>query len=178
MTYKSDPVAEKLDKVAIVFSDATGLTSLQRRLKSDGPAPSRVLSWVLLASSVIGMAVQIGRPGSLGFWIVWMAWVMTSGIFRQLGPLGQSRILDEREAALFRRSHFTGMTWTLGLVVIGCLAIGLGKMGAMIQLWNLWAPQTPWDWLTITLFLIAFEVNVAVLAAISATPEPLEDEED
>jgi hypothetical protein len=38
--------------------------------------------------------------------------------------------------------------------------------------------RNPWDWLTITLFLIAFEVNVAVLAAISATPEPLEDEED
>src|SRR5690606_31652403 len=27
MTYKSDPVAEKLDKVAIAFSGATGLTS-------------------------------------------------------------------------------------------------------------------------------------------------------
>ena len=178
MTYRSDPIAEKLDKAAIAFSGATGLTRLQHKLKSDGPAPSRVLSWILLASTVIGMAVQIGWSGWLGFWIVWMAWLMTSVIFRQLGPLGQSRILDEREAALFRLSHFVGMMWTLGVVVLGCLAIGFGKMGAMLGLWDLWAPETPADWLSVTLFLLAFEVNVSVLAVISATPEPLEDEEE
>ena len=48
----------------------------------------------------------------------------------------------------------------------------------MLHMWNLWAPQTPMDWMTITLFLLAVENNVAVLAASAATPEPLEDEEE
>ena len=177
MTYKGDPIAEKLDKAAIAFSDATGLTRLQRRLQPGALAPSPVLPWVLLASSIAGMAVQISRPGWVGFWIVWAAWIATSGIFRQLGPFGQSRILDEREAATFRHSHFIGMMWTFGVVAIGCLTIGFGKIGAMLGLWNVWAPETPWDWLTITLFLFAFEGNVAALAAIGETPEPLEDDE-
>jgi hypothetical protein len=34
------------------------------------------------------------------------------------------------------------------------------------------------DWMTITLFLLAVEMNVAVLATSAAMPEPLEDDEE
>ena len=43
---------------------------------------------------------------------------------------------------------------------------------------SFWAPQGPTDWIAIGLFLLAVESNVAVIAASSATPDPLDDGED
>jgi hypothetical protein len=34
------------------------------------------------------------------------------------------------------------------------------------------------DWMTLTLFLLAVETNVAILAASAAMPDPLEDDEE
>jgi hypothetical protein len=34
------------------------------------------------------------------------------------------------------------------------------------------------DWMTLTLFLVAIEGNIATLAASSAEPDPLEDDEE
>ena len=173
MTYKGDPIAEKLDKLA----EMTGVPRLQRKFKSDRQPRFLILPWVLLAFVVAGLGVQIAWPGWLGFWIVWMAWIGTSFLFQQLGPLGQPRKRDEREASEFRHGHVIGLMWTFGVAVIGSLTIAFGKMGALVGIWRLWAPETAADWMTITLFLLALEVNVAVLAANSATPEPLDDEE-
>lgn len=66
------------------------------------------------------MAVQIGRGGLAGFWVVWTA----------------------------------------------------------LRMGGLWAPQTPMDWMTITLFLLVVDLNVAILAASAAIPEPLDDDEE
>jgi hypothetical protein len=108
-----------------------------------------------------------------------MTWIFTIAL-QQWGPLHRprGREYDEREAALVRNGHFTGMMWALGVAVLGSLAIGLGKAGAIIRLWYVWAPETPWDWFAVTFFLLALELNVAILAASSAMPEPLEDGED
>ena len=122
--------------------------------------------------------LQIAVPGWLGFGVVWAAWMMTSFVFQQLGPLGQPRKRDEREAAEFRQGHFVGLMWAFGVAVLGSLAIAFGKMGALVGIWNYWTPESAADWMTVTLFLLALEVNVATLAASAATPEPLEDGEE
>ena len=97
-----------------------------------------------------------------------------------LGPLGRrmNQRRDEREAAVVRHGHFTGLMVAFGVAVLGSLTFGLGKMGAMIGLWDVWAPTSGLDWMAITFFLLNLEANVAVLAASSATPEPLDDDED
>jgi hypothetical protein len=96
------------------------------------------------------------------------------------GPMNRpdGRKLDEREAAILRHGHFTGMMWALGVAILGSLTITFGTVWAMAGMGGLWAPQTPMDWMAITLFLLAVETNVAVLAASAAMPEPLEDDEE
>jgi hypothetical protein len=175
MTYKGDPIAEKLDRLA----EATGMPALQRKLQSRDPMRFRVLPSILLALAVTGMAVQIGWGGLTGFWLVWAGW-MGAFMCQPFGPMGRpgGRKLDEREAAIVRQGHFTGMMWALGVAILGSLVITLSTVWAIAGMGGLWAPQTPMDWMTITLFLLAVEFNVAVLAASAAMPEPLEDDEE
>jgi hypothetical protein len=175
MTYKGDPIAKKLDRLA----EATGMPALQRKLQSRDPMRFRVLPSILLALAVTGMAVQIGWGGLTGFWLVWAGW-MGAFMCQPFGPMGRpgGRKLDEREAAIVRQGHFTGMMWALGVAILGSLVITLSTVWAMAGMGGLWAPQTPMDWMTITLFLLAVEFNVAVLAASAAMPEPLEDDEE
>jgi hypothetical protein len=175
MTYKGDPIAEKLDQLA----EATRIPALQRKLQARDPMRFRVLPSVLLALAVAGMAVQIGWGGLSGFWIVWAGW-MGSFMCQPFGPMGgaRARKLDEREAAIVRQGHFTGMMWALGVAVLGSLVITFCTVWTMAGMAGLWAPRTPVDWMTITLFLLAVEMNVAVLAASAAMPDPLEDDEE
>jgi hypothetical protein len=175
MPYKGDPIAEKLDKLA----EATGIPQLSSKLERALPMRFRVLPLVLLAFAAVGMAVQIARPQWLGFWIIWAVWTATFA-FQQWGPLRNSRNrkLDEREAALVKNGHFAGMMWALGVAVLGSLAFALGKLGAMVHLWDIWTPETGMDWMAVTFFLLTLELNVAILAASAAMPEPLEDGED
>jgi hypothetical protein len=174
MTYKGDPIAEKLDKLA----EATRIPAFQRKLQARDPVRFRVLPSILLALAVAGMAVEIAWGGLAGFWIVWAGWMGTF-MCQPFGPMGRpgGRKLDEREAALVRQGHFTGMMWALGVAVLGSLTIAFGIAWDMLGMGGLWAPRTPMDWMTITLFLLAVETNVAVLAASAAMPEPLEDDE-
>ena len=175
MTYKGDPIAEKLDQLA----EATRIPALQRKLQARDPMRFRVLPSVLLALAVAGMAVQIGWGGLSGFWIVWAGW-MGSFMCQPFGPMGgaRARKLDEREAAIVRQGHFAGMMWALGVAVLGSLVITFCTVWTMAGMAGLWAPRTPMDWMTITLFLLAVEMNVAVLAASAAMPDPLEDYEE
>lgn len=175
MTYRGDPIAEKLDKLA----ELTGMPRLGRKLADDYPARFRILPSVLLALAVAGLAAQIAWGGAPGFWIVWAAWMGTF-VFQPFGTPWQpgKRKLDEREAAVIRHGHFVGMMWTLGVTVLSSLAFALGKMGAMIRLWDIWTPISGLDWMAVTFFLLALEANVAVLAASAVTPEPLEDGEE
>ena len=113
MTYKGDPIAEKLDKLA----EATGIPRLQRKYRYSNPVRFRMLPIALL-------------------------------------------------------------TMAFGVTVLGSLAFGLGKIGAMIGLWDIWAPRSGLDWMAVTFFLLNLEANIAVLAASAATPEPLEEEEE
>ncbi|MBO0749239.1 MAG: hypothetical protein J2O44_02255 [Porphyrobacter sp.] len=173
MTYKGDPIAEKLDKLA----EATGMPRLQRKFAKADPLRFRVLPLGLLGLAVAGLAAQMAWPFSQAFWLVGAAWFATVMVYGN-GPMWRSGKLDEREAAVVRHGHFVGMMWALGVAVLGSLTIAFGQMGAMLRLWDLWAPRTGIDWMVVTLFLLVIEANVAVLAAGAATPEPLEDEED
>ena len=174
MTYKGDPIAEKLDRLA----EATGIPRLQQKYASANPVRFRVLPITLLALAAAGLVLQIVRPEGFGYFLIMMAWSATTLVFA-FGPLGHrsNRRWDEREVAVVRKGHFMGLLIAFGVAVLGTLAFGLGKIGAMIRLWDIWTPQSGLDWLAVTFFLLAREANVAVLAASAATPEPLEDEE-
>ena len=186
MTYKGDPIAEKLDKLA----EKTGVQRLQPKFGTADPFRFRVLPIVLLALVITGLTVQIGWPQwrSLGvtgpaFWIVMVAWFVTVMAYG-FGPLWQfwqsswSGKLDEREEAVIRHGHFVGLFWALCVAVLGSFTIMFGKMGVMLHMWRLWAPETGFDWMIIALFLLVVEANVAALAASAATPEPLDDGEE
>lgn len=174
MTYKGDPIAEKLDKLA----EITGVPGLQRRYRSANPVRFRVLPLLLLTLATGGLALQIISPRGIGYFMIMMAWTATIAIFA-LGPLGRrtSDRLDEREAGVVRHGHFVGLIVAFSASLLGAFAFGFGKMGAMIGLWDIWAPRTGLDWLAIAMFLMNLEANVAVLAASAATPEPLDDDE-
>jgi hypothetical protein len=175
MPYKGDPIAEKLDKLA----ESTGFPQFSRKLEQAMPMRLRALPLILLAFAVAGLGVQIAGHELVGYWVILMTWIFTIAL-QQWGPLRQprGRGYDEREAALVRNGHFTGMMWALGVAVLGSLTIALGKAGAMIRLWHLWAPESFTDWFAVTFFLLTLELNVAILAASSAMPEPLEDGEE
>lgn len=176
MTYKGDPIAEKLDKLAA----ATGVPRLSRGVERALPIRFRVLPLLMLALAVVGLAVQIWGNEWLGLWPILIAWTVTISL-QQMGPLRQPRAgsrYDEREAALVRNGHFVGLMWAFGVAVLGALAIAIGKIGAMIRLWDIWAPVSGMDWMAVTFFLLTLEFNVALLAASAATPDPLDDGED
>jgi len=175
MTYKGDPIAEKLDKLA----EMTGIPRLQQRFSTANPIRFRVLPLTLLAIATVGLALQIVRPMGFGYLVILLAWSPTTLVFA-LGPLGRrgNRTWDERERAVARHGHFIGLIVAFGTAVLGALAFGLGKTGAMIGLWDIWTPRSGLDWLAITFFLLNLEANAAVLAASAAIPEPLEDEEE
>ncbi len=174
MPYQGDPIAEKLDRIA----EATGMPRMQRQLAQGSALRLRYFPLTLLAFAISGLAVQIALSEIFGFWILVMTWTM-SVTLQQVGPLWKPKGgFDEREAALVRHGHLVGLMWAFGVTVLGSLAMGLGKMGAQIRLWDIWTPISGFDWLAVTFFLLSLELNVAVLAASSATPEPLDDEDE
>jgi len=174
MTYKADPIAEKLDKLA----DATGMPRMQRQLARGSALRLRYFPLTLLAFAIAGLWVQIAVSEMFGFWILMMTWMVTLPL-QQVGPLWKPKgDYDEREAAVLRHGHFVGLMWGFGVVLLGSLAMGLGKMGAQIRLWDIWTPTSGFDWLAVTFFLLNLELNIALLAASNATPEPLDDEEE
>jgi hypothetical protein len=175
MTYKGDPLAQKLDRVA----EATGFPKLQRRLVSGNPVRFRVVPLILLALAIAGLALQILWPNFFGYLVIITVWSATTIVYT-LGPLNRrlGGKLDEREISVVRSGHFAGLLTAFGVAILGAFAFGLGKVGATVGLWDIWAPQSGLDWLAVTFFLLAVEANVAVLAASAATPEPLDDEND
>jgi hypothetical protein len=177
MTYKGDPIAEKLDQLV----ERTGVPGLQRRLVAADPVRFRWLPIALLVLAVVTMGLQIAFPQGFGFMLLMIPWSVTTVMY-QFGPLGsprqRGRRYDEREAAVVRHGHFVGMMWTLGVAILGSLAFGLGKMGAMVRLWDIWTPTSGLDWMAVTFFLLSVEINIAVLAASAATPKPLDDGEE
>ena len=179
MTYKGDPIAEKLDKIAGTVGSATGLTRLQRRFNSGRPFRFRFTPIVLLALAVGGMWVQIARSEGAGFLLVMSIW-MASGAVQSFSPIGNLRggKLDEREAGLVRSGHSAGLLAALGVAVLGCLAFGMGSTAELAGLGSFWAPESGTDWFALAFFLLAVEANVATMAASARLPEDLADEEE
>jgi hypothetical protein len=175
MPYKGDPIAEKLDRIA----EATGMPRLSKKLERALPMRLRWLPLALLAAAIAGLWVQIAVSDMFGYIVIMIAWT-TSFAVQQLSPLrqGQRGPLDERERALVRSGHLTGLIAALGVAVLGCFAIGMGSAATLVHLGSFWAPRGPTDWFAIALFLLALESNIAVLAASSAMPEPLNDGEE
>ena len=174
MPYKADPLSQKLDKVA----EATGFPQFSKRVERGLPVRFRFIPLVLLAAAVAGLWVQAAVSEMFGYVILMFAWGL-SWPLQQFSALRPSRpdLVDERERALIRSGHFAGLVAALGTAVLGCIAFGLGSAANMIRMGHFWAPASVTDWLAIALVLLAVESNVAVLAASSALPEPLDDED-
>lgn len=175
MPYKGDPIAEKLDKIA----EATGMPRLSKRLERALPMRFRIIPLALLIFAIAGMGVQIAVSDLFGYILVMLAWTMSLPL-QQLSPLRRSEhgSLDEREQALVQSGHFIGLIAALGVAVLGCIFIGMGSVANMAGLGSFWEPAGPTDWLSLALFLLAVESNVAVLAASAKLPEALEDEDE
>lgn len=179
MTYKGDPIAEKLDEIADAIGSATGLTRLQRRFNSGRTVRFRLTPIMLLVLAVGGLWVQIARSEGAGFLLVMAIWLV-SGAVQSFSPMGNLRggKLDEREAALVRSGHSVGLLAALGIAVLGCLAFGAGSIAETARLGRFWAPERGTDWFALAFFLLAIEANVATMAASARLPEDLEDEEE
>ena len=180
MPYQGDPIAEKLDKIAGAFSDAVGLSRLQRRFNSGRTIRFRFTPLVLLALAVAGLWVEIAWYDGLGFLIVMVVW-LTSGAIQAFSPMGNLRgakQLDEREAALVRSGHSIGLLAAMGVAVLGCLAFGMGSTAELARLGSFWQPESGSDWFALAFFVLAIEANVATIAGSAKLPEPLEDDED
>jgi hypothetical protein len=180
MSYKGDPIAEKLDKVAGAVSDATGLTRLQRRFNSGRTVRFRVTPLVLLALAITGLWMEVAWYDGLGFLVVMVVW-MTSGAIQAFSPIGNLRgakQLDEREAALVRSGHSIGLLAAMGAAVLGCLWFGMASTAEQVRLGSFWHPESGPDWFALAFFVLAIEANFATLAASAKLPEDLEYEED
>lgn len=179
MPYEADPLSQKLDKVAGVAADAVGLTRARRRLNSGRAFRFRFVPLVLLALAIAGLWVQIAVSDVLGYLAVMIVW-MTSSAIQSFSPLGNLRggKLDERETALIRSGHFTGLLVALGVGVLGCFILGMGSIATQFRLGSFWAPEIGTDWFALAFFLLAVETNVATMAASARLPQDLDDEEE
>ena len=179
MPYKGDPIAEKLDKIAGAFSDATGLSRLQRRFDSGRTVRFRFTPLALLALAGVGLWVEIAHTEGLGFLAVMMIW-LTSGAVQSFSPMGNLRggNLDERETALIRSGHSIGLLVAMGVAVLGCLWFGLASTAEQVRLGSFWRPESGSDWFALAFFVLAIEANVATLAASAKLPGNLDDEDE
>jgi len=180
MPYKGNPIAEKLDKIAIGIADAIGLSRLQRRFNSGRTVRFRFIPLVLLALAGAGLWLQITHPDTAAFLAIMMVW-MTSGAVQAFSPIGNLRgakQLDERETALVRSGHSIGLLAALGIAVLGCLAFGMASTAEQARLPSFWRPEVGTDWFALAFFLLAIEANVATLAASAKQPEELDDEDE
>jgi hypothetical protein len=174
MPYQGDPIAEKLDKIA----EATGMPRVSRWFADGHSIRFRYIPLALLAMTVAGLWVQIAASDMLGYLIVMVAWSMSFPL-QSLSPLRQAQRgpLDEREQALVRSGHLTGLIAAMGLAVLGCVFIALGSAATLLRLGSFWAPDGPTDWFTLALVLLAVESNVAVMTASARQPADLDDDE-
>jgi hypothetical protein len=179
MPYEADPIAEKLDKAASAFNNATGLARLQRLFNSGRTIRFRFTPVVLLALAVAGMWFQIVRPELPGFLLVMLIWLV-SGAIQSFSPIGNLRggKRDERETELMRSGHSAGLLAAVAVTVLGCLLIGMGSIATQIRLGSFWVPTHGTDWFALAFFLLAVENNVATLAASAKLPEELDDEDE
>lgn len=179
MPYKGDPIAEKLDKAAGAFSNATGLSRLQRRFNSGRTVRFRFTPLVLLALAGGGLWLQIARSEGLGFLAVMIIW-LASGAVQSFSPMGNLRggKLDEREMALIRSGHSIGLLAAMGVAVLGCLWFGMASTAEQVRLGSFWTPGSGSDWFALAFFVLAVEANVATLAGSAKLPEDLDDEDE
>ncbi|MBT2135794.1 hypothetical protein KK137_15760 [Croceibacterium sp. LX-88] len=174
MPYKGDPIAEKLDKLA----EATGMPQLSRRLANRYPVRFRIVPLILLAVAFGGLWAQIAVSEIYGYFVVMFAFLGTMALlpFSPLKKVGRG--FDEREAALVKSGHFIGLLVAAGLVVLGCVFIGLGVVASKLGLGHFWAPSRVTDWFALALLLATVEINVAILAASARLPSDDPNDED
>jgi hypothetical protein len=173
MPYKGDPIAEKLDKVA----EATGFPEFSRRMRDRYPVRFRLLPLVLLSLGVGGLWVQVASHEIYGNLVVTFAYIATMMLlpFSPLRKVG--RHYDEREIALVKSGHFTGLLLVTGIAVLGCVALGLGAIATQFGLGHFWAPSRGTDWFALAMLIVTFEINFAIMAASARLPADDPDDE-
>lgn len=177
MNYRSNSFLTKLDRL-VAF---TGVQDRMRHPDRHIATPFRVASLLFLAWAVIGLVLQTRMPNA-GWINLMLAW--TSGFpLMFAGPLRvpPGGALDERERALIRSGHFTGLLAVAVLAIGGCFLAGIGNaLSLLYKTAPPWTPVRIQDWIALGFFLLIVELNVAVLYVSWKLPRrmPGDDEDD
>jgi hypothetical protein len=169
MTYRANPVLEKLDRAV----EYTGVPALGRWSQRALPLPFRIAPALLIGVAAIALVARAWW----GLSLIMLIWSISGGLYA-FGPLrtppdGQR---DERERQLMRDGHFAGMAVTLGAAIIGCMVFTFGSAFAILGWSRIWVPSGPMDWAMLALFLMILEVNAALMAGSWMMPRRLRDE--
>jgi hypothetical protein len=157
MTYRADPVAQRLDRMA----EATGVPRLSRRFEEGLARPFRILPLLIIAMLCAGLWAQ-AHYGAWGYSLVLAGWSFTVTL-QLFGPLRQPKPgeqRDERERMLVMMGHLRGLIVTMIVVIVGCALFAFRPLFPAV-----WMPDGPMDWLSIAFFLMGLEANVALAVA-------------
>lgn len=175
MTYRANPFLKKLDSAA----EATGMPALARHTRRHATLPFRVTPLLFLAWAVVGLVIQTRVPET-GWLILMLAWtggfpLLLTGPMR-LPPGGMH---DERERALIRSGHFSGLAAVALLAIGGCFLAGITSALSLLHyVAPLWTPHSVLDWIALGFFLLVVELNVAVLAISWKLPWRMPQDDD
>lgn len=177
MFARRQPVVEAMDRTAQCV--AKSLFWLFRTDISQPGKPRPALSYRYLPLALL--LVCAAGLGIISVGWVWfgmavfnVAWLATC--FIQLSsPLAASwGQRDERETALFRLGHMWGLFAVAIVAVLGCFYFGIAapmpgpghaSVGLVLTGLHLWFPTQAIDWMELAMFLLAVEINVAVLVS-------------
>ena len=175
MTYRANPFAQKLDRLAAF----TGVPALQHYAEKNVALPFRFAPLLPLAMAVVGLFVQIRVPEA-GWLTVIGAWTAATPMMLT-GPMRipAGRPYDERERALVLFGRSAGLGAVALFAVSGCFLFSMLSAMAMFRLGSVWLPTVPTDWIALSFFMIVLYSTVAVLAVSWKIPRvPMADEED
>jgi hypothetical protein len=191
MFVRRQPMIEFMDRTAEWLWGPVlrllGVASLQDLLMRRSQAHSfRFFPVLLLLGCLAGLGAMMAGWRITGLMIFNAAWITTTLIQGRSPLMAGPRGRDEREAALVRSGHLWGLGAVALVAVLGCfyfaLALPMPDLGgktafALIFGGHPWFPAQPLDWMELALFLMAIEINVAVLAASWLLPKGVSDEE-
>jgi MFS family permease len=156
MTYRGNPLAEKLDRLAFDPAKLVKAPTFGRKAVLAG----RIVALLLLALTLGGAAAYFSGHAA-GYSLLVMASPLAMGA-AAASPLRQasgSYRPDERERAMQLRAVLWGTGGTLTLGLFGLLGLSWNSLS------HGWIPTSTVDFLAITMLLIALPTNIAALAA-------------
>jgi hypothetical protein len=171
MTYRANPVLEKLDRAA----ERSGVPALGRWANRALPVPFRIAPAALIAAALLLLLMH--RPWSVSLAVTLWSFTLCLHAFGPLRTPPNGR-RDERERQMMRDGHFVGLAVTMGVAVAGCFLFGFSAVFAILGWGRIWVPEGAIDWMLLAFFLMILEGNVALMAASWMMPRRRVRDED